>query len=553
MITIELKRILREGVIIALILAALVTGILTTDKDIYLVPALEIFLLLYAAFAGWSLFDRERNEGAMEYLMSLPVSRTRLFRIKFIPRLLSVSFLLLVYMLLYGDFGMFSLVPFLDFAVVYTAFFLVSMSFSLSIKSFIGAFFLTSLLTLGLAFITYVIEPERSILSVLFQANLLVLVFPVLFFLAFQRFDIKPVLSFNRRFLFHCIGGVLFVAAMTYFLMADRWCCYTLTQQGEIFRASRFIDATEFSGKTHVHRLPGHLAAMQQDGRFMYCMENDWKDENGERASRVMRLNLDSGNVEYLAEFPGFCFTTGVHGRSGVFHGSRIYFLMVKYSKKEYSILEVERIGTGVREIPIVGKIEKGKRFSHLAFVNGSPLQFYIFSHGNLYRFDGSGGALDSMIEANGIATWKNRLLAFNKEGMTLYDVNGGLKEVFKKTGSLVLMDRKFDGLGSTGCRWVIYRDRGNGGYYCFDLKDTVNRKIKLKTRPYDYLEVGGKFLIVSVIGYDITVDELREGKIVNRHKWTIDVGPGWRRTQAFPAGIIVNSNKEYNKFLFKR
>ena len=88
MVLFELKRIFKEGIIIILILAALAIYTLTTDKDPYFASIVfMLFLLIYASFTGWSVFDRERQEGAEEYLFSMPVSRTRLFFLKFTPRL----------------------------------------------------------------------------------------------------------------------------------------------------------------------------------------------------------------------------------------------------------------------------------------------------------------------------------------------------------------------------------------------------------------------------------------------------------------------------------
>ena len=78
MVLIELKKVLKDGIIIVIILMLLILALLLTDKDVYLAPALEIFLVLYASFTGWSMFERERQEGAMEYLLSLPVSRIKL-------------------------------------------------------------------------------------------------------------------------------------------------------------------------------------------------------------------------------------------------------------------------------------------------------------------------------------------------------------------------------------------------------------------------------------------------------------------------------------------
>jgi len=160
MVWIELKKILKEGIIIILILTGLMVHILTTDRDPYTASVIfEIFLLLYASFTGWSMFDRERQEGAVEYLLSMPVSRTRLFFLKFIPRTFSVLLLLGVYLLLHSHIDFPSFRPLFDFSLIYLAFFLVSLSLSLTLKNFIGALFITSFLSLGLTLLLKVIDP----------------------------------------------------------------------------------------------------------------------------------------------------------------------------------------------------------------------------------------------------------------------------------------------------------------------------------------------------------------------------------------------------------
>ncbi len=146
MILIELKKIFKEGIIIAFILSILAVHTLTTDGDPYISSIIFMLLfLIYASFTGWSVFDRERREGAEEYLFSMPVSRTRLFFLKFTPRFLAVLLVLGCFHLLHHYFDFPLYYPAVDFSILYISFFLLSLSFSISIKSFIGAFFFNRL------------------------------------------------------------------------------------------------------------------------------------------------------------------------------------------------------------------------------------------------------------------------------------------------------------------------------------------------------------------------------------------------------------------------
>ena len=201
MILTELKRILKEGIIIILILAALPVYILTSGKDPYFASIIFLlFLLIYASFTGWSMFDRERQEGAEEYLFSMPVSRARLFFLKFLPRLLIVLFVLGCFHLINTLFDFPSYYPVAEFSIFYISFFLISLSFSISIKNFIGALFMTAFMSIGLTYTIETLGKGVGDFSAVLIANLALLVFPITFFIVFQTLDLKPVKNFNLKF-----------------------------------------------------------------------------------------------------------------------------------------------------------------------------------------------------------------------------------------------------------------------------------------------------------------------------------------------------------------
>jgi ABC-type transport system involved in cytochrome c biogenesis permease component len=150
MALIEVKKIIKDGLIIFLILIALLFAMIATDKEGYLAPVLEIFLLLYASFTGWSMFERERQEGAMEFLLTLPISRIKLYVLKFIPRLIAVFLVLLFFNIIHGYFSEHFYFPFSAFLLIFLTIFILSVSFSLSMKSFMGTFFISIFLVAGL-------------------------------------------------------------------------------------------------------------------------------------------------------------------------------------------------------------------------------------------------------------------------------------------------------------------------------------------------------------------------------------------------------------------
>ena len=198
MVLIELKKVMKDGIIIVFILMLIILALLLTDKDVYLAPALEIFLVLYASFTGWSMFERERQEGAMEYLLSLPVSRIKLFLTKLIIRSLPVAVMLIVYHLVHQQFSIHFLFSTQRFILIYITVFLLSASFSLSIKSFLSTFFITLFLSLGLFHFIKLLDVSKNDLNASLQTGFSYLAVLLLFTLMFNKYDIKPI-SFGRH------------------------------------------------------------------------------------------------------------------------------------------------------------------------------------------------------------------------------------------------------------------------------------------------------------------------------------------------------------------
>ena len=234
MLRVELRKILKDSIILLLIVIALPVAMAVTEKDMYLAPALELFLILYASFMGWSMFDRERQEGAMEYVLSLPLSRLKLFTLKLLPRLVAVLLVLLAFNFIHESFAMHFLIPYFNFAFLYLTVFFISLSLSLSMKSFLGTFFLTVFLSAGLysfiKWVDYAIGERRPAVQTFFT----LLVVPLFFLLMFRRFDIRPISHFNKRFVPGLIAIVLAVFGITYLTTRAQWGHYHLTADGHL-------------------------------------------------------------------------------------------------------------------------------------------------------------------------------------------------------------------------------------------------------------------------------------------------------------------------------
>ena len=312
MLATETKRIFKDSAIIFMVLAAIFAGIIFTDRDAYLAPALEIFLLLYASFTGWSLFERERQENADEYMLSLPLSRSRLLLLKFLPRLLAVSFTLLIYLRLHQSWQLPSFLNPFDFSVLYAGFFLLSIAFAISFKNFISAFFTACLLLIGQILLIKLLEnylfprydASREIGQAILQASLTVLIFPLFFFFLFQRYDIKPVSYFNKKFFPGLLILTIMITGIIVFTAPQDWSNLYLTSQGLILKNS--CQRSEIIINHKRQRFQGCLTVLREseDGNTIYCLISELEQKEKCINKNLVALDLKTGALKTIFQFP---------------------------------------------------------------------------------------------------------------------------------------------------------------------------------------------------------------------------------------------------------
>jgi len=550
MIGIEFKRVIKESIIIVLVLVGLLAAILTTEQDVYLAPVFEIFLLLYASFTGWSVFDKERNEGAMEYLLSLPVSRVRLLLIKLLPRLVSVGLMLVFYMVLHYRFEFPSQLTIPDFSIFYIAFFLVSLSLSLSIKSFIGAFFLTSLLSGGLTLLNQLLTFGKSDSAIYLQANIPLLFFPVLFFIMFHFFDVKPAIWFNIKFAGLGIGFCILIIGITYFTAGALWCSYFLTDSGDIFRYSPGESQLIDKEQKILHRFPGHLEPLYQKGSSLYVE----KSKGHTSPESIDILNLETGASELLYPLAkGWQVMSDSTGGTGIIKGENYYVLLGNFEEKSYQVVEIAKGKS--REIPVKGnfKFNEEKKSWHLAslvYVLTDPLRFIITRYETLYLVDETGNARE-LFKADALSRWENRLLVFAENSMTVYQVSGkgDLEAIFTKKSNIKKVRRRF---GAIDSRKVLVRDLKQGKYFIFSLEGLNFEEIPMPYHPYFYLEKGDRFIIVWASGDEISVGEIKDGRLVMKKEWVTPIPVRViRLIRVYHPGVVIYNPKEYETYWF--
>jgi hypothetical protein len=540
MLAIEAKRIVKDAVVIFVVLVTIVAGIIATDQDVYLAPALEIFLLLYASFSGWSLFERERQENAVEYMLSLPISRSRLLLLKFLPRLLGVSLLLLAYLYLHHTLLLPSILAPFDFSVLYAAFFLLSAAFAVSFKNFISAFFTTCLLSVGQVLLIRFLDPGREIGQAILQASATILIFPLFFILLFQQYDIKPVSHFNKKFLPGLLLLAGLIAGVVFFTAPTDWKNFTILANGRILKNS--CQRSEIVLDRARRRIRGCLGALREtpDGKTLFALTRKANPDGPCLEMSLVALDLQSGAMKNIFQFTdGWSVTDSYPGETGASHDG-MYSLFIQNPRlKKAMLLQVR--DNQVRKLPVAGEFyDPG--ISYVLYLNLPSPQVVIYSKPRLYRLDLS-GRVEKLAESESINVWRDRMLLFEPAGMSLYQVGENLTPLLQRKGDYKKSLRRIAGYESRG---VVYH--AGREYFWLDMEQRKEGKLEVKAPPYTYQQSGENFNMVFANGSIFTVREIGPGRQSER-VWDPGFQPAGIRISPF--GLLVFRDQEYKVYPF--
>ena len=547
MALIELKKVLKDSIIIVFILLLLIMGLVLTDKDVYLAPILEVFLILYASFTGWSMFERERQEGAMEYLLSLPCSRLRLILTKLTIRIIPVAFMLTVYHVVYKQFSIHFLYTDFRFIPIYITVFFLSAAFSLSMKSFLSTFFITLFLSLGLLHFIQMLDYSRSDLSASIQTVGSFMAILLLFVILFNKYDIKPLSYFNRKFIPALILLVMMIFGITYLTGRVKWRHCYLTDSGELIQVSQGKTVISSGLRTNrVISISTSLTPLYEHGGKLYA--SSWQDNT--KNSQLVRIDMTSGEIEQSFRVtPGYWFHDFMDARATI--GDRIYFLLTKHGHKEYQILEIDRDKS--RIIPVKGDF-KDEIFHMICGAVANPLQFFVQTFDPQNHSTGSSlfriletGQVERLFDAKSVAFWHNRLLRFTDHGMTLYEIENGINEVFKREGEIKKVRRKFENYIQKKVIITI----GNT-FHIFDLEQQSLEPIQIPKRPYFYyLTDGNDVRLIWTDGPEISVSTWKEDHLQVENVWYTKV-KGLKIIRIFKSGIVIYKRNQHEAFRFQ-
>ncbi len=541
MLAIEAKRILKDGTVIFIVLAAIAAGIAFSDQDVYLAPTLEIFLLLYASFTGWSLFERERQENAMEYVLALPLSRGRLLLFKFLPRLLCIALVLFVYLRLHQFWQLPSFLSPFDFSVLYFGIFVLSGAFSISFKNFISAFFTASLLSVGQVLLIKLLDSDRGIGPAIMQANLTALVFPLLFFILFRRYDIKPVSYFNKKFFPGLLLLTGLIVAFIFYQAPDNWKNITLTSRGMVLKNS--CQQSEITLAHGRYRFSECLMLLREsaDGNTLYALASNKPAVGPCTEKRIVAIDLKNGSLKTIFRLaPGWSVSSGYSGEIGAIRAGSYSIFLQNSKLKKAMLLKIR--SDKISETPIGGDFYDPD-ISYVFYPQLSPEELVIFSGRRLYRLDIS-GRVQELAQADALNVWQDKVLLFDSSGMSLYRVGAELLPLRQWKGKYQKSRRRISGFES---RSVIYHR--NREYFWLDMEKQKESRLELKTAPYTYQQSGDAFNVVFASGSTFTMMEIRDGE----HRETIwEAGFQPSAIRISPFGFLVFRDQKYKTYKFK-
>lgn len=294
-------------------------------------PTFQSGLLFWALFLGVSLFSSERGQKGMEYLLSLPYSRLQLLGIKVLPRLLSILFFYLVFLVLYYQGGRdFVALAVFSFSFLYFVLFFISLCLAplsdnflvLSLVSlfalvvFNEIFFLIPWLLMRMEGITHyswseisgtflslewAAEPWLSFLILILAAIFLLFPLGLAMLFSFKKFDVRPSKIYGRRyfkFLAPSLALGILCATLTVWCGIDRGPKYFYLTQDHKLIESTYLH-TKIYDQNNVSKLmiDFYPYPYWDAPPFLYFFH--WGEG-------LVRLNTDTGATEMIYQQPKF-------------------------------------------------------------------------------------------------------------------------------------------------------------------------------------------------------------------------------------------------------
>jgi len=407
----EIKDTLGEFTIISVLIISISIIALIKGFDFYLIPLLELILILYPVFSGWSIFDREKKENAFEHLLSLPVGKATVLINKLIPRLVSILTVLIAYIPLRNYFAHSFFLEKNKFIILYLLLFVLSFAFSLLFNNIAMVISSIILIIVVLILIDIKIWKLLSYTEVYTFFAVSVLTFPLIFIYSFFKDDILPLKSFNGKFIKRlAVSFVVILIGLTIIINVfglNNYNYFNLTKDGKIIERGR-DQLKAFDAET------GNLI-IKVDYKFHNTVYKDnvlygWGKENNK--FKIISIDLTKKNIRTLYEIDGKYWLSKAH-----VDRDRITFLLSRGDKcKYFLILKDEKIS----KIAVPENSIKGM-FISFKLISKSPLRFFWTT--NSYKsYEYSEGKAKELFTGE-IKYYKNRILFNDDKTLKVYEI----------------------------------------------------------------------------------------------------------------------------------
>ena len=498
-------------------------------------------MLLFAVYTGWSLLDRERQDGAVEYMLSLPYSRTRLLLLKFLPRLVCAAIPLGAYFLVHSGLQLPSLLSPRDLAMIYGGFFFIGLALSLSLRAYISALFFTLLIHPGQILLMKLADPLLPLSTTITYTGISAVILAILFTWAFRSWDLRPMATFHRRFLPAALVTVILAPLLVFFTYGRSWGLYYLTQEGTLIRAA--CNRSEAVSRKRSWRFSTCMTALRQleDGS-LYLARRVRKQNGPCRILGITRYLPAQGKWESIAAIPeGWQLQTGVPGETGTRRGETLY-LTLKHNTGPgtFAILEVRGAQT---RLHMIHYRFDSQRVVLLAAAPGAE-RFLLFDGDHLWDWSPD-SAPRMLLSAEITAIWKNRILVQEDSRLRLYAWSGsGLAEKATINGPVTWVRRWGSG---QRCRHMLFK-RGEE-YLHLDMESTAPVPIPLDTLPVNYVNGPQGLTVISRDEQRLRID-IWQGTQRRTRFW--QPAMDYLVVSVFPSGIVVSNSRHFEVYRFK-
>jgi len=379
----------------------------------------QIYIFVFSFFLGLSLFSYEIRNGGFEYLLTLPVTRTKLLLIKILPRLVMLIILYLGYMVLLG---LSTTKPFVIppelFNSLYFSLFFISTAFSVMRGNFVAnsllTMFMFTLFILAGNLVVWFVEtnhfgvesfkislfvmegnfPFHSY-TIYILSTLLALPFVASLFYGFKKYDIRTSGRYIKRFVVMFIP--LFIAGMiiSWFILggdiSTSYDNYYLTRERNVIKYN-FVKSyiLENGEEKEIPNIFPWGFNSYERGDSIYLLQSNSDRKSGKiirfykKSQKIVDLYIPDTNRYLVYQLYGYKENLVFMEIEGERYSNNINKYLVFLNIRTKSVSKVK---TGLKNLSLCGVIDSGTQRKWIGYyIKNGGLTVYTIEESGKYR-----------------------------------------------------------------------------------------------------------------------------------------------------------------------